>query len=83
AGATDCDDHQGDWSGLNGKAVLLSRPYTFALCDVTSENGKTDFSGTSSGGSGFAAAGDKFSVTFKPVIWTEDAVIPDQSGDGL
>ncbi|WP_120513443.1 DUF6701 domain-containing protein [Photobacterium salinisoli] len=83
AGATDCDDHQGDWSGLNGTAVLLSRPYTFALCDVTSENGKTDFSGTSGSGPGFAAAGDKFSVTFKPVIWTEDAVMPDQSGDGI
>ncbi|MEL6114404.1 hypothetical protein P0Y67_04250 [Photobacterium sp. SP02] len=81
AGATDCDDHQGDWSGLNGKAVLLSRPYTFALCDISED--EVDFSGTASGGPGFAAAGDKFSVTFKPVIWTEDAVVADQSGDDI
>lgn len=81
AGATDCDDHQGDWSGLNGKAVLLSRPYTFALCDISKD--EVDFSGTASGGPGFAAAGDTFSVTFTPVIWTEDAVMPDQSGDGI
>ncbi|KKC99966.1 DUF6701 domain-containing protein [Photobacterium halotolerans] len=81
AGAPDCDDHQGDWSGLSGTAVLLSRPYTFALCDISED--EVDFSGTSSGGPGFAAAGESFSVTFKPVIWTQDAVMPDQSGDGI
>ncbi|UIP28267.1 DUF6701 domain-containing protein [Photobacterium sp. TLY01] len=82
-GSSLADLELGDWTRLEGVQTVWSRPYTFALCDVTSDNGKTDFSGTASGGPGFAAAGDKFSVTFKPVIWTQDAVMADQSGDGI
>ncbi len=73
----------GDWTRLEGTQTVWSRPYTFALCNITSSKGQTDFSGTASGGPGFAAAGDKFSVTFKPVIWTEDAVVADQSSDDI
>ncbi|MCG2836546.1 polymer-forming cytoskeletal protein [Photobacterium sp. WH77] len=74
----------GDWTRLEGTQTVWSRPYTFALCNITSSKGQTDFSGTASGGPGFAAAGDKFSVTFKPVIWTDDLAAPvqDLSKDG-
>ncbi|PSW04730.1 DUF6701 domain-containing protein [Photobacterium lipolyticum] len=75
--STDCDDRERDWKGLKGKAVIYSRPYTFALCDIQSAGGRTDFSGTSSSGNGFAAAGETFSVTFKPIIWTSSLANPD------
>ncbi|MDX1303800.1 DUF6701 domain-containing protein [Photobacterium sp.] len=79
--STDCDDRERDWKGLKGKAVIYSRPYTFALCDIQSAGGKTDFSGTSSSGNGFAAAGETFSVTFKPIIWTQD--LPNLVSDSM
>ncbi|CAG21577.1 polymer-forming cytoskeletal protein [Photobacterium profundum] len=84
ANSTDCDDRERDWKGLKGKAVIYSRPYTFALCGIQSAGGKTDFLGTSSSGNGFAAAGETFSVTFKPIIWTADLDDPitDNSSDG-
>ncbi|MGF1758514.1 polymer-forming cytoskeletal protein [Photobacterium sagamiensis] len=80
--SADCDDHEGSWKGLKGKVVILSRPYTFALCGIQSAGGKTDFSGTSSLGNGFAAAGETFSVTFKPIIWTSSLANPDSDNSG-
>ncbi len=82
ANSTDCDDHEKDWKGLKGKAVIYSRPYTFALCGIQSAGGKTDFSGTSSSGNGFAAAGETFSVTFKPIIWRPGLENPDFDNSG-
>lgn len=66
----DCENFERDWKGLAGKAVIHSRPYTFAMCDVRSAIGVTDFSGTASSGNAFARAGEQFSVTFKPVAWS-------------
>ncbi|NAW86384.1 DUF6701 domain-containing protein [Photobacterium halotolerans] len=76
----------GDWTRLEGTQTVWSRPYTFALCKISlgedDDEGEVDFSGTASGGPGFVAAGESFSVRVKPVIWSQDAVVADQSGDG-
>lgn len=69
---TQCDDHQGDWTGLSGDADLEVRPYTLALCDITaSTSGITNPQGTSFSGNGFVAAGYAFSSVLKPIIWNE------------
>ncbi|QUJ67137.1 polymer-forming cytoskeletal protein [Photobacterium sp. GJ3] len=71
------------WTQLEGTQTVWSRPYTFALCEIHAAS-RTDHSGTASAGPGFVAAGDAFSVTFKPVIWTDDlaASVQDFSKDG-
>ncbi|MCM0149289.1 DUF6701 domain-containing protein [Photobacterium galatheae] len=73
----------GDWTQLEGTQTVWSRPYTFALCQIQSQS-HLDFTGTSNSGAGFAAAGENFSATFKPVIWTDELVAPvqDLSHDG-
>ncbi|UXI01597.1 DUF6701 domain-containing protein [Photobacterium sp. TY1-4] len=74
-GGDSCEDHQGDWQGLFGTAVIYARPYTFALCDIQSAAGNTDFSGTSGdeNSPGFARAGERFSVTVKPLAYPDFA----------
>ncbi|WP_139310435.1 DUF6701 domain-containing protein [Photobacterium proteolyticum] len=78
-------------SGLEGSATIYVRPYTFALCDIknpddsTPRNNakdKTDHSGTSQSGPGFAKSGEQFEARLKPVIWLAgDSVSGDSSGD--
>ncbi len=61
----------GDWTRLEGKQSVWSRPYTFALCNYGSslvENA----SGSSTKGNGFIPAGQTFQLKVKPVIWTDD-----------
>lgn len=74
-GGDSCEDHQGDWQGLFGTAVIYARPYTFALCDIQSAAGNTDFSGTAGdeNSPGFARAGERFSVTVKPLAYPDFA----------
>ncbi|QUJ67135.1 hypothetical protein KDD30_13860 [Photobacterium sp. GJ3] len=83
ANDTNCVNFREDWPGLVGTAVISSRPYTFAMCDIHSAS-STDHTGTASTGPGFVAAGESFSVTFKPVIWTDELAAPlqDSSKDG-
>lgn len=66
----ECEDHQGDWTGLSGDAEIQARPYTLALCDITAtSSGVLNPQGTSISGNGFVAAGDPFSTQIKPVVW--------------
>ncbi|WP_299019228.1 DUF6701 domain-containing protein [uncultured Photobacterium sp.] len=75
----DCEDFERDWQGLAGKAVIHSRPYTFAMCNIQSKSGNADFFGTATAGNAFTKAGEAFSVTFKPVIWS--SVLARRSAD--
>lgn len=70
-----CSDWEQNWPGLQGKSVINSRPWTFAICPLTF-NGKNKYdnaSGTSNGGEAYTAAGKPFDIVAKPLIW--------QSGD--
>ena len=84
-GNTECENLFPPGStGLEGSATIYVRPYTFALCDITSSaQSNSDYSGTSRDGPGFAAAGEPFEVRLKPVIWLAgDSADTDYSGDG-
>lgn len=51
------------WEQLEGALEVNARPWTFALCfDKPSD-------GTSSSGDGFAAAGERFNVKVRPIVW--------------
>ena len=80
----DCEDHEGDWEGLNGTGVIYSRPYTFALCNIHAGDQTTFFGNANDPSSaGFTAAGNKFSVTFKPVSYPDFSHSQDNhTGDG-
>ncbi|QFT08684.1 DUF6701 domain-containing protein [Vibrio sp. THAF190c] len=54
---------------LSGSFIVKSRPWKFAVCT------DSDSSGTSSAGGGFAAAGEEFDVYAKPIRYTDDATI--------
>lgn len=52
---------------LQGIVNVDVRPWTFAICD---ENGGSNLPhGNSDGGDKFIAAGDKFSLQVKPIVW--------------
>ncbi|MGF1886553.1 hypothetical protein L4D13_10485 [Photobacterium profundum] len=61
----------GDWTRLEGKQSVWSRPYTFALCNAV-EPYIESATGTSESGRAFIASGENFSLKAKPVIWTDD-----------
>ena len=66
-----CSDWEQNWPGLQGKSVINSRPWTFAICPLTF-NGKNKYdnaSGTSNGGEAYTAAGKPFDIVAKPLIW--------------
>ncbi|MEC6899382.1 DUF6701 domain-containing protein [Photobacterium piscicola] len=66
-----CSDWEQNWSGLQGKSIIKSRPWTFAICPLTF-NGKNKYdnaSGTSNGGEAYTAAGKPFDIVAKPLIW--------------
>ncbi|WP_318407818.1 DUF6701 domain-containing protein [Photobacterium leiognathi] len=52
-----------DWTQLEGSVEVYARPWTFAVCPDKQSDG------TSSSGEGFVAAGDKFDVDVKPIVW--------------
>jgi MSHA biogenesis protein MshQ len=58
---------------LTGSFDVASRPWKFAVC---TDSGS---SGTSSSGDGFAAAGEEFDVYAKPIRYTDDATICNDS----
>lgn len=56
-------------TSLQGIVNVDVRPWTFAICD---ENGGSNLpSGNSDGGDKFIAAGDKFSLQVKPIVWQD------------
>ncbi|MCF7353834.1 DUF6701 domain-containing protein [Vibrio sp. CK2-1] len=56
-------------TSLQGIVNVDVRPWTFAICD---ENGGSDLpNGNSDGGDKFIAAGDKFSLQVKPIVWQD------------
>lgn len=52
-------------TSLQGIVNVDVRPWTFAICNPTNQ----DMSGDSDGGTGFIAAGEKFNLEVKPIVW--------------
>ena len=52
-------------TSLQGIVNVDVRPWTFAICSPTNQ----DMSGDSDGGTGFIAAGEKFNLEVKPIVW--------------
>ncbi|MCD9494800.1 H-type lectin domain-containing protein [Photobacterium carnosum] len=71
-----CSDWEQNWSGLQGKSIIKSRPWTFAICPVTFHEDKlrtADGNSDDPNTEDFTAAGKPFDIVAKPLIW--------QSGD--
>ncbi|HIF9429034.1 TPA: DUF6701 domain-containing protein [Photobacterium damselae] len=62
-----CSDWEDNWPGLQGKGVINSRPWTFAICPSQGKN----IDGTALGGQPLAAAGDYFYLHVRPVVWQQ------------
>ncbi|HIF9389788.1 TPA: DUF6701 domain-containing protein [Photobacterium damselae] len=60
-----CSDWEDNWPGLQGKGVINSRPWTFAICPAQGKN----IDGTALGGQPLVAAGDYFYLHVRPVVW--------------
>ncbi|WP_305816047.1 DUF6701 domain-containing protein [Photobacterium leiognathi] len=58
-----------DWTQLEGSVEVHARPWTFAVCPKNKDGDYVKADGTSSSGEGFVAAGDKFDVDVKPIVW--------------
>ncbi|WP_318475760.1 DUF6701 domain-containing protein [Photobacterium leiognathi] len=58
-----------DWTQLEGSVEVHARPWTFAVCPKNKDGEYVKADGTSSSGEGFVAAGDKFDVDVKPIVW--------------
>ncbi|WP_318466957.1 DUF6701 domain-containing protein [Photobacterium leiognathi] len=58
-----------DWTQLEGSVEVHARPWTFAVCPKNKDGEYIKADGTSSSGEGFVAAGDKFDVDVKPIVW--------------
>lgn len=59
---------------LTGTFTVSSRPWKIALCSVQeTSNGSNTNPATTDSGFGFMAAGNDFSVTYRPVIYSNDA----------
>ncbi|GAD30925.1 MSHA biogenesis protein MshQ [Photobacterium leiognathi lrivu.4.1] len=58
-----------DWTQLEGSVEVHARPWTFAVCPQNKDGEYVKADGTSSSGEGFVAAGDKFDVDVKPIVW--------------
>ncbi|WP_318454546.1 DUF6701 domain-containing protein [Photobacterium leiognathi] len=58
-----------DWTQLEGSVEVRARPWTFAVCPKNKDGEYVKADGTSSSGEGFVAAGDKFDVDVKPIVW--------------
>lgn len=70
-------------SSMHGDMLVGSRPHSFAICNITSSGLNAGYDGTATAGVGFAKAGEAFQARLKPVIWLDEAVTTDSSGDGL
>ncbi|HIF9477370.1 TPA: DUF6701 domain-containing protein [Photobacterium damselae] len=62
-----CSDWEDNWPGLQGKGVINSRPWTFAICPSQGKN----IDGTALGGQPLVAAGDYFYLHVRPVVWQQ------------
>ncbi|MFH0257477.1 DUF6701 domain-containing protein [Vibrio rumoiensis] len=62
---TNDDDSTENITTLQGLINVDVRPWTFAVCSPTNQ----DMSGDSDGGIGFIAAGEKFNLEVKPIVW--------------
>lgn len=62
-----CSDWEDNWPGLQGKGVINSRPWTFAICPAQGKN----IDGTALGGQPLVAAGDYFYLHVRPVVWLQ------------
>ncbi|HIF9130398.1 H-type lectin domain-containing protein [Photobacterium damselae] len=62
-----CSDWEDNWPGLQGKGVINSRPWTFAICPAQGKN----IDGTALGGQPLSAAGDYFYLHVRPVVWQQ------------
>ncbi|MEF1218455.1 hypothetical protein REH76_11710, partial [Photobacterium damselae] len=62
-----CSDWEDNWPGLQGKGVINSRPWTFAICPAQGKN----IDGTALGGQPLVAAGDYFYLHVRPVVWQQ------------
>ncbi|GLT15060.1 hypothetical protein GCM10007931_20350 [Vibrio algivorus] len=58
---------------LTGLINVDVRPWTFAICSPDNQ----DMSGDSNGGSGFVAAGEKFSLRVAPIVWQDRGSLTD------
>ncbi|PSV84620.1 DUF6701 domain-containing protein [Photobacterium leiognathi] len=58
-----------DWTQLEGSVEVHARPWTFAVCPKNKDGDYVKADGTSSSGEGFVAAGDKFDVDVRPIVW--------------
>ncbi|WP_318436710.1 DUF6701 domain-containing protein [Photobacterium leiognathi] len=63
------DDEYDGWELLQGSVEVHARPWTFAVCPKNKDGEYVKADGTSSSGEGFVAAGDKFDVDVKPIVW--------------
>ncbi|MCG3862831.1 MULTISPECIES: DUF6701 domain-containing protein [unclassified Photobacterium] len=63
------DDEYDGWEVLKGSVEVHARPWTFAVCPKNKDGEYVKADGTSSSGEGFVAAGDKFDVDVKPIVW--------------
>ncbi|MGR5264974.1 DUF6701 domain-containing protein [Photobacterium damselae subsp. damselae] len=67
-----CSDWEDNWPGLQGKGVINSRPWTFAICPMTINDGKlrtADGNSQDPSSESFVAAGSSFNIVVKPLIW--------------
>jgi MSHA biogenesis protein MshQ len=71
----------GDWTRLEGKQSIWSRPYTFALCNATTPYIESA-TGTSKSGRAFIASGETFGLKAKPIIWLDSDAANDDIGNG-
>ncbi|HIF9228300.1 TPA: DUF6701 domain-containing protein [Photobacterium damselae] len=62
-----CSDWEDNWPGLQGKGVINSRPWTFAICPTQGKN----IDGMALGGQPLVAAGDYFYLHVRPVVWQQ------------
>ncbi|MEC6797765.1 DUF6701 domain-containing protein [Photobacterium sp. S4TG1] len=70
-----CSDWEQNWSGLQGKSIIKSRPWTFAICPVTFHEDKlrtADGNSDDPNTEDFTAAGKPFDIVAKPLIWQID-----------
>ncbi|EAR54531.1 MSHA biogenesis protein MshQ [Photobacterium sp. SKA34] len=59
----------GSWKQLEGSVEVYARPWTFAVCPKNQDGEYVKADGTSSSGEGFLAAGEKFNIDIKPIVW--------------
>lgn len=76
-GNFDCTGVQGcpiEGSGiLKGQFHVYSRPWTFAIC--SGENPALPMDGTSSSGTRFKVASERFNLHVKPIVWQSGGVV--------